>query len=213
MNKIINYGFASFSTTSKKLFSLSNMCFPTVPPPSYTDLALPSDLVLPIEWDHDSMMLNEEELSATSCVEAGKVFEQWQTDQVQDLDIMEIDEQLGSNLLMDEIFGTPDVSPSGPLDEIHMVSDDDESYYAPYGEEYESASLSHPSPFDERYRATLMKLQESMRRSQETRKCLSMNTFNTDTYDRRKNVSSVLTSIEKSSREVQQYLWTAQRQV
>lgn len=186
------------------------MCFPTLPLPSHTDLALPTDLVLPSEWDHDTEMLNEEELSATSHEEAGKVFEQWQTDQDQDLDIMEVDEQIGSNLLGDEIFGTPCISPAGPLEELHMVSDDDDDscgYFA--HEDAKSSPLSPCSPLDERYRASLMKLQESMKRSQETRKCLSLNTLKTESYARRKSVCGVLSSIEKSSSQIQKYLWTA----
>jgi hypothetical protein len=188
------------------------MCFPTLPTlQSHTDLALPSDLVLPSEWDHDTEMLNEEELSASSHEEASKVLEQWQTDQDQDLDIMEVDEQIGSNLLGDELFGAPCMSPTGPLEELNMVTTD--RVFAPIGEDCKSLPISNVSYVDERYKATLSKLQESMRRSQDSRKALSLKTHKTVKYGRRKSVSGVLMSIEKSSRQVNQYLRAIQRQV
>jgi hypothetical protein len=197
------------------------MCFPTLPlpsHPSHADLAFPSDLVLPSEWDHDTEMLNEEELSATSHEEACKVLEQWQTYEDQYPDIMEVDEQIGSNLLGDEIFGDPCLSPTGPLEELHMMSNDSDAcrYFTPFGEETRPPSIPSMPSFnhlDDRYKATLLKLQESMMRSQETRKSLSMKTFKTEKYARRKSVCGVLTSIEKSSRQVNHYLRGIQRQV
>ncbi|KAL3928272.1 MAG: hypothetical protein SGBAC_012723 [Bacillariaceae sp.] len=182
------------------------MCFPTAPIPSYNDLALPSDLVLPSEWDHDTEMLNEEELSASSHEEACKVLEQWQTDNEQDLDIMDIDEQIGSNLLGDELFGTPDMSSPS---EVHLVT--------PI-RHYSSSPSHHPQQpkaayLDERYRATLVKLQESMKRTQDTRKALFVKTPKMEKYDRRKSVHGVLSSVEKSSRQVNHYLRTINRHV
>jgi hypothetical protein len=160
-------------------------------------------------------MLNEEELSASSHEEASKVLEQWQTDQDQDLDIMELDEQIGSNLLGDELFGPPCMSPTGPLEELNMVTTDEDGsrFFAPIGEDCKSLPMSTVSYVDERYKATLSKLQESMRRSQDSRKALSLKTHKTAKYGRRKSVSGVLTSIEKSSRQVNQYLRAIQRQV
>ncbi|CAJ1934467.1 unnamed protein product [Cylindrotheca closterium] len=186
------------------------MCFPTLPFPSHTDLALPSDLVLPSEWDHDTEMLNEEELSATSHEEAGKVLEQWQTDNDQDLDIMEVDEQIGSNLLGDEIFGTPPcVSPTHQqLGEIHMVTPDRQ-----YSSAHYSPQENKSTYLDERYRATLLKLQESMKRSQDTRRALVVETPKTEKYARRNSVHGVLSNIENSSRQVNHYLRTIQRHV
>jgi len=165
-------------------------------------LALPSDLVLPSEWDHDTEMLNEEELSATSHEEASKVLELWQTDNDQDLDIMEVDEQIGSNLLGDEIFGTP-----GPIEDVHLVTPDRHYSHYPYHQQQK------PTYLDERYRASLLKLQESMRRSQDTRKALVVKTPKTEKYARRNSVHGVLNNIEKSSRQVNQYLRSLQRHV
>jgi hypothetical protein len=164
-----------------------------------------TDLILPSEWDHDIEMLNDEELSATSHEEASKVFEQWQTDH--DLDIMEVDEQIGSNLLDEDIFEAPCLSPTGPLEElVYMNLDDieDDRFFAPCLDD-ESASTSSLD-FPERYQATLKKLAESMQRSQETRKSLSIKTEDIDKYSRSKIVNSVLTSIEKSSQQIQGYL-------
>lgn len=173
------------------------MCFPTVPMmPSHNDLALPSDLVLPSEWDHDTEMLNEEELSATSHEEASKVLELWQTDD-QDLDIiMEVDEQIGSNLLDDDIFGEI-ITTSSPMEEIVLVS---------------SSDNCHACPLDERYKATLLKLQESMRRTQDTRKALYQKSTKMEQYARRKSLHGVLSQVEKSSRQVHHYLRTIQVQ-
>jgi hypothetical protein len=181
-----------------------------------------TDLTLPAEWDHE---LNDEELSATSREEACKVFEQWQSDheqEEQDLDIMEVDEQIGSNLLGEDIFGSPCLSPTGPLEElVYMnIEEEDERFFAPLdlSDELRSstgsgsdASRSHP--FDERYQASLKKLQESMKRSQETRKSLTMKTPKTEEYPRTKSVSGVLSSIEMSSHQLQNYLQTIQRQI
>ena len=165
-------------------------------------------------------MLNDEELSATSNEEASKVLEQWQADQDQDLEIMEVDEQIGSNLLGDDIFGAPCLSPTGPLEELVLmtVDEDDDRFFAPVLDSAdEAAVLSSKStsslPFDARYHATLKKLQESMKRSQETRKSLTMKTSKTEQYARIKSVCGVLSSIETSSHQVQNYLKTIQRHI
>lgn len=216
-----------------------------------------TDLSLPIDWaDHDNdMVVDIEELSATSHQEVSKVLEKWQSDREDDdddacisssedsydeedentdLDIMEIDEQIGSNLLGDDVFGGPCCSsPTGPLEELVLMAvEDDERFFAPLLEDdvarelweaadaFEDDEASNaayatfdktPAPFDERYRETLKKLEESMKRSQETRKSLTMKTPKTEEYGRSKSVTGVLTSIENSSRQIQTYLQTVQR--
>jgi hypothetical protein len=197
-------------------FLLINLSTSTM---SLSVLSSPTELTLPTEWDHDTEMLNDEELSATSNEEASKVLEQWQADQEdQDLELMEVDEQIGSNLLGDDIFGEPCVSPTGPLEELVLMTidddDDDDRFFAPLLDSDEPAPNSKATsslPFEERYQATLKKLEESMMRSQETRKSLSMKTTKTETYERVKSVSGVLTSIETSSRQLNTYLKTIQR--
>jgi hypothetical protein len=171
------------------------------------------ELSLPSTWDQDIVMISDEELSATSHEEASKVFSQWQVDdQAQAMDIMEVDEQIGSNLLED-IFIDPCDSPTGPLDEMVCLSlgeqDIDRFSLSLFIDEDDDASNSKSIsslPFDQRYKATLQKLAESMKRSQETRKSLQMQTPKTAGYSRRKSVSGVLQSIEKSSKELQFYL-------
>jgi hypothetical protein len=264
-----------------------------------------SELTLPSSWDQDSVILaiTDEELSATSHEEACKVFEQWQSDEDDaarnveghedidaDLDIMEVDEQIGSNLLGDDIFHDPCVSPTGPLEELvymnlgegaidrfslsllstedavtvglgcssALISStsslqdqdhemEDHATSSSKNKKKKSGSLfdtksnsrnttdsssininknkgngvlnsvnknesdhAHPKtsslPFEERYQATLQKLAESMKRSQETRKSLQMKTPKTEEYSRHSSVKCVLSSIEKSTQQLQNYL-------
>ena len=183
------------------------MLFPTIQ--SQTELTLPP------EWDHDTELINDdEELSATSNEEASKVLEQWQADQDEDLEIMEVDEQIGSNLLGDDLFGGPCASPTGPLEELVLMNldDDDDRFLAPLLDEMTpSPGLPGSLPFEARYQDNLKKLEESMRRSQETRKSLTMKTTKTEKYERTHSVSGVLTSIEMSSRQLQGYLTNIQR--
>jgi hypothetical protein len=60
--------------------------------------------------------------------------------------------------------------------------------------------------FEERYKLTLSKLAESMKRSQETRKSLQMKTPKTTNYQRSNSVTGVISSIEMSSQQLQVYL-------
>ena len=176
--------------------------------------AIQTELTLPVDWDEVPDMMNDEELSATSHEDSSKVFEQWQSDdKAHDLDIMEIDEQLGSNLLEDDIFHDPCVSPTGPLEELVFMSIDEEdvdrfslSLLSCTDEDDTTSSL----PFEERYRATLEKLNKSMLRSQETRKSLKMKTKKTEKYSRKSSVTGVLSSIEKSTQQLQNYLKNVQ---
>lgn len=167
-----------------------------------------NDLSLPVEWDEQSVIIDDEEFSAVSHEEASKVFEQWQTDdQGYDLDIMEVDEQIGSKLLGDEIFYDPCVSPTCPIEEIAFMNfedDDIDKFSLSFLEDCDGNTIT--PHFDERYEETLANLAESMRRSQETRKSLSMKTPKTEKYPRNKSVTGVLSSIEQSSQQLQIYL-------
>lgn len=157
---------------------------------TFSIISSQTELTLPTEWDHDNEMLNDEELSATSHEEASKVLEQWQADQDQDLDIMEVDEQIGSNLLGDDLFDACScASPTGPLEELDYMNvqeeDHDDRFFTPLlNEDDETQQLTSTSSLslEERYADTLKKLQESMKRTQETRKSLTMKTPNTETY-------------------------------
>jgi hypothetical protein len=163
-----------------------------------------TEFTLPSEWDQDHEMINDDDFSAAT-EEASKVFEQWQTD-VEDLDIMEVDEQIGSNLLGDDIFHDPCVSPSGPLEELNLMIFDDDDVDRFSLSLLEDGDKTSSLPFEERYKATLAKLAESMKRSQETRMSLKMKTSKTEKYERTKSISGVLTSIEKSTQQLQGYL-------
>jgi hypothetical protein len=81
----------------------------------------------------------------------------------------------------------------------------------------DSTSTDDPPPppegMDEDFQESLEKLMQSMKRSQETRKCLRMKTDKTEKYPRRASVSQVLNSIELSSRQIDSYLQSLQRAV
>ena len=136
--------------------------------------------------------------------------EEWQTvEGAADFDIMEVDQQI--NFLDDDLLHDPCASPTGPLEEL-MIMDMEESD-VPFLEFFEDNTIpalvtfdiTSSLPFDERYKATLGKLQESMKRSQETRRSLKMKSSKMKDYETR-NLSCVLTSIEQSTGQLQDYL-------
>ena len=190
--------------------SFSPFLFPSLP--SLFTMTNNIELSLPSEWDNDQEMMDEEH-SAVSSEEASKVFEQWQTDDNdEEMDIMDVDEQIGSNLLGDELFPDPCASPTGPLEELSYLTFDDEEV-----DKFSLSLLNFTSadddtndqdskPFEERYKESLKKLAESMKRSQETRKSLVMKTDKTEEYMRRASVAGVIRSIEKSSTQLKAYL-------
>ena len=169
------------------------------------------------------------------------------------LSLMEIDKEIGNNLLGDEVFGVSsggeqlhlgcslpnptfedstfvDFSVSMPALNDNM-SDDERRFLAPLMEDtttttmdYDagfvttddgSPSTTSPSPIlnQERYQEIFKKLEASMKRSQETRKSLTMKTSKTKKYTRRESVTGVLSSIESSSRQLQSLLQTVQQQM
>jgi len=68
-------------------------------------------------------------------------------------------------------------------------------------------------PLEERYKATLQKLKASMKRSQETRNCLTMKTSATESYERVNSVKEIMSSIATSSGQVQQYVTSMKRTI
>jgi hypothetical protein len=169
-----------------------------------------TEMNFPSEWEEDDTVMMDEEFSATSNEEASMLFEQWNAG-IDDLDIMVVDEQIGSNLLNDEFFHDPCVSPTGPLEELGLMRFEEEDldrFSLAFLDENEShlSCTTTDLPFDERYKATLSKLAESMKRSQETRKSLQMKTPKTKNYQRNHSVTGVLSSIEMSSQQLQSYL-------
>lgn len=155
--------------------------------------------------------------------------------------LMEVDEEIGSNFLNDDVFGGCAAaaagpvdsfcpSPAGPIDEFqasyYYGYDDDERSLAPFLDEegqdavvmaldsvLEENMATNPNVDPEQYRKLLEKLVESMKKSEETRKSLTMKTPKTEKYSRSKTVTGVLTSIEKSSKQLKNYLKTVQKAV
>ncbi|KAL3922196.1 MAG: hypothetical protein SGILL_002335 [Bacillariaceae sp.] len=155
--------------------------------------------------------------------------------------LMEVDEQIGSNFLNEDVFGggppaPPPVCHYNPVSEpyggvmnhhyhhhylgyFHHDLEDDERSLAPLLDEHrqdavvmaldemstETAATSISVDDPEQYQKLLEKLVESMKKSEETRKSLTMTTPKTESYGRSKTVSGVLSSIEKSSRQLKDY--------
>lgn len=171
--------------------------------------------------------------------------------------LMEVDEEIGNNLLGDEVFGGDcGVSggehlhlgcslPAGIIEEspfstmnsfsainvIDDMSEEDRRFLAPLLEDSSTTTMDYdagyvvtdegspfPSPSSptpilnqERYQEIFKKLEASMKRSQETRKSLTMKTPKMKKYTRRDSVTGVLSSIENSSKQLQTFLQTVQQ--
>jgi hypothetical protein len=166
--------------------------------------------------------------------------------------LMEVDEQIGENLLGDEVFGGGcgviegemhlhlDCSlPAFPasmnsftaLNVIDDLSEDDRRFLAPLLEDTTTTTMdydagyvmtgdgisfpsqSSPAPIlsQERYQDIIQKLEASMKRSQETRKSLTMTSPKMEEYRRKGSVTGVLSSIESSSRQLQTFLQSVQQ--
>lgn len=174
-----------------------------------------SVLSLPSEWDHDHFSMDEES-SAASSAEASKVFEQWQTEG-DDADMMDVDIDVGTKLPNEEIaFVDFCPSPTSPMDELNYMNGEDmDKFSLDFLDTVETPTLVvteeevSKGSFEDRYNATLQKLAESMKRSQETRKSLVMKTTQTEHYSRSTFVSGVVESIETSSRQLQSYIQVA----
>ena len=168
-----------------------------------------NEISIPNEWDEVSVMISEDGFSALSCDEASKVFEEWRTDDTDhgfDLEIIEVDAQMGGNLC-DDFVCDPCISPSCPMEELVFatISDDHvDKFSMCFMDENELESLS--PVFDSKYNETLNKLVESMQRSRESRKSLSMKTPKTEKYERNHSISGVLSSIEMSSQQLKMHL-------
>lgn len=170
-----------------------------------------SDLALPADWDQDTddMIIEEDLVSENSNEEASKVLEHWQADdQDQYLDIAGFDEQLSSSLLDTDIFRDPCASPTGPLEELESLKIDVDGFdglLMDVDEETRDTSETF-LPFKEQYKLTLRNLAESMKRSQETRNCLTIVTHKTAKYSRQTSVTGVVSSTKNSSQKLQDYL-------
>jgi hypothetical protein len=257
VNSVPTMTFSIITTSSNNDFVAANMYLPSCEEEWCIDVD-DTVVMMDVTSDDADAVVVQEELSATSHQEASKVLEEWQSDHEsisennsndipEDLaSIMEVDEQIGSNLLDDKVFGCGAggivggaccLSPTGPVEElmsfcntnILISNEDDERFFAPLldttndnmimfmtncNSSLSDLSMTTTAPTfvnDERYQEVLKKLAESMKRSQETRKSLTMKTPKTEKYNRSKSVTGVLSSIENSSRQLQTYLQTVQR--
>lgn len=132
-------------------------------------------------------------------------------------------EELFNNALYLENFDVPyyheleDEYHSGFLAPLYTVDTSDPNLSPMSSEKSFSSRTIDDSiglPLEERYKITLKKLEASMKRSQETRKCLTMKTsVTTESYERVKSVQEILSSINDSSSEVQKYVTSSVRRL
>jgi hypothetical protein len=114
-------------------------------------------------------------------------------------------EELFSNALYLDDYQNIDNVQGGFLDPLLNVdtTDLDDS----------ASTASIGLPLEERYKATLQKLEASMKRSQETRNCLTMKTQATESYERIGSVKEIMSSIATSSGQVQKYVTSIKRPI
>ena len=209
--------------------SFSNYTYPPV-----------TDLVFPTEWEpsnNDQFLFGEapgdsynittsspEEETTNNMVELG----QWSTDNVMmsnhddyfddDQDMHDPTnafhsqplETLFNNALYlenDNDYRNIEHEQGGFLDPLLNVDTTDPDF------DDSASTASIGLPLEERYKATLEKLQASMKRSQETRNCLTMKTSTTESYERLGSVKEIMTSIATSSGQVQKYVTSIQRPI
>jgi len=149
-----------------------------------------SELIIDEEWDTACNIVSSGEEIPVSCNEVCKVLEEWTSDEESGgVDIMEVDEDIGENFFLDDLFygiTSPALQDRFHID-FDMSSDD-------------FLSLPSDETVNPKHAKAFSKLSESMRRSQESRLALTMKTYHTaDEYSRRKSVDEVLDSIRKST--------------
>lgn len=189
-----------------------------------------TDLVFPTEWqssENDHMLFGAAGDSyniTTVSPEAEQtnnmiVLGQWPTDNVmnhQD-DYFDDDQDMLHSQPLEELFNNAlyldnnddyqniDHVQGGFLDPLLNVdtTDLDDS----------ASTASIGLPLEERYKASLEKLEASMKRSQETRNCLTMKTSATESYERIGSVKEIMSSIATSSGQVQKYVTSIKRPI
>jgi len=163
---------------------------------------LSSDLRITSEWDAIGDIVPDEPFTSSSAADVNDVLEEWTSDEEDsDLNIMDVDEQIGSNLFADSIFGDePAAPPPSQLDSMHLDLEGDDYFICP-----SSPVGTQDFPLgDNKYRDAFQKLTESMKRSEETRASLKLQTSLSmkKFEERRKSISTVLNSIENSSKQI-----------
>ena len=149
-----------------------------------------NDLDLASEWDDNCCIGPEESLN------------EWlSSDEDSEPNIMDFDEQIGSNFFVDSIFDHE--PPHAQLDsmDFNLESDD---YFTRPGPPVSSLNFHLANTYQEAFK----NLTESIKRSQETRASLKLKPPVKQAmkhWEKRKNnIRTVLTSTEKSSRQIQQ---------
>jgi hypothetical protein len=167
------------------------------------------------DWDVDCKMENEEEPFPPFRDDAIQVFEQWRWQTMKSDSFVELGTPRTDSSVEEETWTNSLVSPTGPAEELDCVMDlpellSHERFLPPQMSVDEDDILFDTSvssmPFEERFEATTKNLAESMRRSHETRKILSLESPEMSTYERNQSLNGVLKSVEKSTHQVQAYL-------
>jgi hypothetical protein len=196
------------------------------------------ELTFPNTWernDKEEMLAEDEALNVRQWRDYIIRQDDDNTNHDKDTDLMEIDRPLlGSRFLVndddedddDNIMGGASCdSPTGPLEELDsnepfltplMLLDADgttDDYNIMMMDDVDGDVSIIAMPFEERYKATLQKLAASMKRSQETRNCLTMKTIKTESYERLESVQQIVSAIASSSSQIQNYVTSIRRQV
>jgi hypothetical protein len=163
-----------------------------------------SDLHFVSGWDDICGLDADEPLINNLDDDVSEVLEDWMSDDDDSKlnSIMDVDEQLGSNFFADSIFGA-ERSQAQELDSMDFDLESDD-----YFTRSSSPVSSQNFPFaDDKYREAFKNLAESMQRSQETRASLKITAPKEATKhweERRNSIRVVLSSIENSSKIIQQ---------
>eukprot|EP00542_Grammatophora_oceanica_P011621 CAMPEP_0194044150 /NCGR_PEP_ID=MMETSP0009_2-20130614/15660_1 /TAXON_ID=210454 /ORGANISM="Grammatophora oceanica, Strain CCMP 410" /LENGTH=172 /DNA_ID=CAMNT_0038688583 /DNA_START=87 /DNA_END=605 /DNA_ORIENTATION=- len=149
------------------------------------------------EWDSMAMdsTLTAPLKNASDSIKT--VYDEWTSDDDMSAhnDIMEVDEQIGSNFLSDDIFGHC-ASPVSAQEEFTLSLEglQDKSFLAPPLTLDSNEPRRFPS---NQHKAAYQKLAAMMAKSQETRRALKMNTNSS-----RPSIGHVVTKIEASSQQL-----------
>jgi hypothetical protein len=162
---------------------------PTMAPPEATPFTATFEKSLScLDWDLDGM--DDELPPSLSEISCDVVFRDWS-----------VQDEMLSNSSDDDEDWRVTFSNSDPFDEFGMDLDTDYfSFDPPLGDDVKDASSL---PFDKRFEATRLNLEASMRRSQETRRSLTITTSHVEKYERRGSVKGVIESVENSAQKLQ----------
>jgi hypothetical protein len=163
-----------------------------------------SDMHFASEWGDICRLHAEEHLIDNLDDDVSEVLEDWMSDD-EDFklnNIIDVDEQLGSDFFADSIF-VDERSQAQELDSMDFDLESDDNFARS-----SSPVSSQNFPFaDDRYRKAFKSLAESMQCSQVTRASLKMKSPVKEALkhweERRNSISTVLSSIENSSKVIQ----------